>query len=74
MFADSLLLTPEVFESPELYRVRLTTMPVIPSVVLDSESDRKCFALFLCIIWDGREPAGRVLDFWVDVDMFIDSS
>lgn len=46
IFVESALLTPEVFESPELKRVRFTTE--MPSVVLDSDNDRKCFALLLC--------------------------
>jgi hypothetical protein len=46
MLIESQLLTPDVFESPELNLVLLTTIDVIPSVVFDSESDRKCLALF----------------------------
>jgi hypothetical protein len=46
MLTESQLLTPEVFESPELNLVLLTTIEVIPSVVFDSDNDRKCLALF----------------------------
>lgn len=74
MLTESLLLTPDVLESPELNLVRLTTMLVMPSVVFDSDNDRMCLALFLCCICDGSVPTGRVLERWVDVDMFIDSS
>lgn len=54
LLTESLLLTPEVFESPELKRVRFVAVPddipVIPSVVFDSDNERMCFAvLFDCI-------------------------
>lgn len=52
LLTESLLLTPEVFESPELKRVRFVVeaIPVIPSVVFDSDNERMCFAeLFECI-------------------------
>lgn len=72
MLTESALLTPEVLESPELNLVRFTTE--IASVVLDSDSDLKCFALPFCCICDGNVPTGRVLERCVDVEMFNDSS
>ena len=49
LLTESLLLTPEVFESPELKRVRFVAV-AIPSVVFDSDNERMCFAeLFECI-------------------------
>lgn len=74
MFTESQLLTPEVLESPELNLVLLTTIDVIPSVVFDSESDRKCFAPLFWCIWDGKVPTGSVLERCVDVDIFKKSS
>lgn len=70
-----MLLNPEVLESPELNLVRFIIIPVIPSDVFDSDKDRKCLdpMPFDCIC-DGSVPAGRVLDFCVDVDMFSESS
>lgn len=63
LLTESLLLTPDVLESPELKRVRLVEdIPVIPSVVFDSESDRICFADPLASICDGKLPTGRVRD------------
>jgi hypothetical protein len=63
MLTESQLLTPDVFESPELKRVRLDENPVIPSVVFDSDRERMCFALlfFKCIML----PAGSVRDLCV---------
>jgi hypothetical protein len=75
IFTESALLTPDVFESPELKRVRFVavdTIPVMPSVVFDSDNERMCLAFF-CIC-DGSVPTGSVLDRCVDVVMFSDSS
>lgn len=73
-FVESQLLTPDVFESPELYLCLLRIILVMPSVVFDSDSDRICLTLLLCSICDGNVPAGSVLDRGVDVDIFADSS
>lgn len=45
LLTESLLLTPEVFESPELKRVRFVVEPdAIPSDVFDSDNERICLA------------------------------
>lgn len=63
MLTESQLLTPDVFESPELKRVRCVVvaaaMPVIPSVVFDSDKDRMCLEL-LDSICEGKLPTGSV--------------
>lgn len=60
---ESQLLTPDVFESPELNRVRFVvgaaTILVMPSVVLDSDNDRICLELFESIC-EGKLPTGSV--------------
>jgi hypothetical protein len=64
MLTESQLLTPEVFESPELKRVRLVAlvaMPVIPSVVLDSDNDRMCLEPRDSIC-EGKLPTGSVCE------------
>lgn len=74
MLTESQLLTPDVLESPELNRVRFRTIVVIPSVVFDSDNDRKCLAPFLCCICDGSVPIGRVVERCADEEMLRDSS
>ena len=59
MLTESQLLTPDVFESPELKRVRIIALVAMPSVVFDSESDRICFE-FLANICEGKLPTGSV--------------
>lgn len=71
---ESQLLTPDVLESPELNLVRFMVIPVIPSVVFDSDSERMCLALVRLYICDGKVPTGRVLERWVEVDKLSDSS
>lgn len=68
MLTESQLLTPEVLESPELKRVRfvaLVAIPVIPSVVLDSDNDLMCLELRESIC-EGKLPTGSVRDRCVD--------
>lgn len=65
LLTESLLLTPEVFESPELNRVRfvvLIDIPVIPSVVFDSDNERMCLFAPRESICDGKLPTGSVLE------------
>lgn len=49
VLTESQLLSSDAFESPELNLVRLVDVLIlmIPSVVLDSESDRICFVALL---------------------------
>jgi len=69
MLIESQLLTPDVLESPELNLVRCVVIPVMPSVVFDSDNERKCLALFRWCIRDGV-PAGSVRERCVDVEAF----
>lgn len=70
MLTESQLLTPEVFESPELKRVLLVVLvaiPVMPSVVFDSDNDRICLEL-LASICEGKLPTGNVRERCVEDD------
>lgn len=61
---------PDSFDSSEYSLCLFRDMLEMPSMVFDSDSDRKCLAAVLCCMNDGEAPAGRVLDFCVDVDAF----
>lgn len=64
------VLMPDSFDSSEYSLCLVRDMLEMPSMVFDSDSDRKCLAALLCCMNDGDAPAGNVLDFCVDVDAF----
>lgn len=72
LISDALLplLIPDSFDSSEYSLCLGRDMLAMPSIVFDSDSERKCLAALLCCMNDGDAPAGRVLDFCVDVDAF----
>lgn len=64
------VLMPDSFDSSEYSLCLVRDMLEMPSMVFDSDSDRKCLAALLCCMNEGDAPAGSVLDFCVDVDAF----